>query len=144
TIINLYNASFAITMVVLAIILRKRLAQARLKMQIAVIALSGAAALLLASGIIPIVSGPTLVKLKDASALQATIGIVAGLTLAASTAAGFGVVLTAWSGLETGGLPVGLCWLMIIGGLAEIAEFMSPILLILDPAAGTVWSLWLG
>jgi hypothetical protein len=143
-ILNLYNASFAITAVVLVIILRERLAQARLKMQLAVIAISVAAALFLASGIIPIVSGPTLVKLNDASALRATIGVVAGLVLAATTAAGFGVTLTAWSGFETGRLPVAMCWLMIIGGLMEIAEFTVPIFLILDPALGTVWSLWLG
>jgi hypothetical protein len=143
-ILNLYNASFAFTAVVLVIILRERLAQARLKMQFSVIAISVAAALFLASGIIPIVSGRTLVELNDVSALRATIGVVTGLVLAATTAAGFGVALTAWSGLETGRLPAIMCWLMIIGGLMEIAEFTAPLFLILDPSIGTVWSLWLG
>lgn len=142
--LNLANASFAITAVVLVVVLRERLAEARLKMLLAVIAISVAAPLLLASGIIPIVSGPTLIKLNDTSAMQVTIGIVAGLTLSASTAAGFGVVLIAWSGLETGRLPVAMCCLMILGGASEIAEFLAPVLLIIDPAAGVLWSSWLG
>jgi hypothetical protein len=53
-------------------------------------------------------------------------------------------VLTAWSGLETGRLPAAMCWVMIIGGVATIAEFMIPAFVIVDLATGAVWSLWMG
>lgn len=144
TFLNLYNASFGITAIVLVVVMRERMRDAPLRMQLAVIAITIAATLFLASGIIPNVVDVSQFALNDPSALRATVGIVTGLVLAATTAAGFGVSLSGWAALDTGHLPKPLCWLLIADGLMQIAEFATPLFLILDPLAGTIWSISLG
>jgi hypothetical protein len=81
---------------------------------------------------------------NDTSAFRAVSGIVIGLILAATTAAGFAAVLAGSAGLSTGRLPRLLSWLLIIGGIIEIVEFTVPVALVLDPALGAIWSFWLG
>jgi hypothetical protein len=141
---NFYNSSFAASALVLVVVMRERLPKTPLLMQLSVIAITVAAALFLASGIIPIVSVPDLVKAKDVSAVNAIVGIVTGLVLAATTAAGFGVVLGGSALLRSDRVSRLLCYIIIAGGIMEIAEFAVPPFLVFDPLAGTIWSLWIG
>ncbi len=141
---NLYNASFAASAVVLATVLREHLVETPYLMRLAVIAIIIASALFLASGIIPIVSIPEAVRAHDLSAVRAIVGVVTGIVLAATTGAGIGVVLAASAALRSGRLPRLLCYVFLADGLMQIVEFAVPAFLILDPLAGTFWSLWLG
>jgi hypothetical protein len=142
--VNLYNASFAASAVVLVLVLRRCLPESPLLMRLAVIAIVIAAAQFVASGIIPIVSIPPLVAAKDASAVNAIVGVVTGLVLGATSAAGAGVVLTAVAALQSDRLPRALCYLLMIDGVMQLMEFSVPLFLILDPLCGTIWSIWLG
>jgi hypothetical protein len=78
------------------------------------------------------------------SAVNAIVGVTTGLVLGATSAAGAGVVLTSVAALHSGRLPRVLCYLFLIDGLMQLAEFAVPLFLILDPVLGSVWSLWLG
>jgi hypothetical protein len=109
-----------------------------------VLAIAIAAAQFLASGIIPIVSIPELVRANDASAVRAIVGVVTGLVLGATTAAGCGVTLIACAMLASGRFPKLLCYLCLVDGMMQMVEFAVPLFLILDPLLGTLWSLWLG
>jgi hypothetical protein len=141
---NLYNASFAASAIVLILVMRQQLPESPFLMQCAIIAIVIASALFLASGIIPIVSVPHLVAAKDTSAVNAIVGVTTGLVLGATFAAGAGVVLTSIAALHSGRLPRVLCYLFLIDGLMQLGEFSMPLFLILDPFLGSVWSLWLG
>jgi len=142
--LNLYNASFAASAVVLILVMRQQLTESPFLMQLAVIAIVIAAALFLASGIIPVVSVPQLVAAKDTSAVNAIVGVTTGLVLGATSAAGAGVVLTSIASLKSGRLPRVLCYLFLIDGLVQLGEFSTPLFLVLDPFLGSIWSLWLG
>jgi hypothetical protein len=144
-VLNLYNASFAITAVVTILAAYELLADsAPVRMRIAVIAITMAGTLFLATGIIPIVTGRDIVELKDASTLRLLVGILIGTDLAATSAAGWAVALGGSAGLTSGRLPRGLSYLLIVSGVVEIIEFAVPLCLVLDPLLGTFWSLWLG
>jgi hypothetical protein len=142
--VNLYNASFAASAVVLVTVIREYLTEAPRLMRLAVIAITVAASLFLASGIIPVVSIPHLVRANDSSAVNAIVGVVTGLVLGATSAAGTGVVLSGAALLRAGRLPRLLCYLIILDGAMQIAEFAVSPFLVLDPLAGAIWSLWLG
>jgi hypothetical protein len=142
--LNLYNASFAASAVVLVTVMSEYLTQAPFLMRLAVIAITVAASLFLASGIIPVMSIPQLVRANDSSAVHAVVGIATGLVLSATSAAGTGVVLSGAAALRTGRLPRLLCYLIILDGVMQIGEFAVAPFLVLDPLAGTIWSVWLG
>jgi hypothetical protein len=142
---NIYNASFAASAVVLAVVMRTYLTDSPFLMQLAVLAVVIAAAMFVASGVIPIVSIPQLMAANDMSAVNAVVGVATGLVLGATMASGAGVILAAVSGLQSGGrMPQLLCYLMIFDGLMQLGEFSVPLFLILDPVCGTIWSLWIG
>jgi hypothetical protein len=142
--LNLYNASFFVTVLPAAFATRQRLAEAELRMQGAMITVSIAAGLFLTSGIIPVVAVPDMVSTSDSSAVAVLPAVVVGMVLAATSAIGFTVVFCGWAGLTTGKLPAGLCVLAMVGGVMEITEFAVPAFLILEPLIGVFWSLWLG
>ena len=141
---NLYNAVFTVPAIVLAVALRQHMAAAPDRMRLAVIGASIAGGLWLAGGIIPVVCVPQIMAANDASAFRAVSGVVIGLILAATTAAGFAAVLAGSAGLSTRRLPRLLSWMLIIGGIIEIVEFTVPVALVLDPALGAIWSFWIG
>jgi hypothetical protein len=142
--LNVVNASFSVTALLLALALRERLRDAPNRMRLAVIAASIAGALFLAGGVVPIVGLPSIASANDVSAYRALTGIASGLVLAGTSAAGWVLVLSGWAALSTGKLPRALGLILILGGVVEILEFAVPLFLILDPFLGTVWSLWLG
>ena len=141
---SLYNAVFCVPAIVLAVAMREHMPGAPHRMRLAVIAAAIAGGLWLAGGIIPVVTVPQILAANDTSALRAVLGIAIGLILAATTAAGFAAVLAGSAGLSTGRLPRLLCWILIVGGVVEICEFVVPVFLIIDPTLGTIWSLWVG
>lgn len=141
---NLYNAVFTVPAIVLAVALREHMAEARQRMLLVLVGAAIAGGLWLAGGIIPVLCVPQIMAANDVSALRAVSGIVIGLILAATTAAGFAAVLVGSAGLGTRRLPRLLCWILIIGGVVEICEFAVPVCLIIDPTLGTIWSVWLG
>jgi hypothetical protein len=142
--INLYNASFAATALVVVVIVSEKLPEFPYLTKFGVIAIVIAAALFLASGIIPIVSVPQLVKANDTSAVHAIVGVVTGLVLGATTAAGSGVILMASALLLSGRVPKLLCYICLFDGTMQLFEFAVHPFLILDPLFGTIWSLWVG
>jgi hypothetical protein len=143
-ILNLYNVSFAISALVLAVIMRHAFADYPIRMQLAVYLIIVAASLYVASGVVPLVGAPELIELGDESAIRVMIVISTGLLLAATMASGFALALFAWVALVSKRLPVLLCVLLLVASAMEILEFAVPIFLFLDPFSGSVWSLWLG
>jgi hypothetical protein len=141
---NLYNALWCAPIIVLALALREQMPPARHRMLLALISASIAGALFLAGGIIPVVSLPQIAAASDMSASRAVSGIVLGMVLTATSAAGFAVMLIGSAALSTGYLPRLLALLLIVSGVLEICEFAVPLCLVLDPVLGAVWSLWLG
>jgi hypothetical protein len=142
--VNLYNASFAASALVVVVTISEQLTESPYVTKFGIIAIVIAAALFLASGIIPIVSVPELVKANDTSAIRAIVGVVTGLVLGATTAAGSGVVLMASALLASGRVPKLLCYICLIDGMMQLFEFAVPPFMILDPLLGTIWGVWVG
>jgi hypothetical protein len=141
---NLCNALLCAPAIVLTLALRERMPEARHRMLLAVIGASIAGALFLAGGIIPVVSLPQIIAANDLSAYRGVRGIVIGMMLAGTSAAGFALVLAGSAALSIGRLPRTLALLLVVGGMVEICEFAVPLILILDLILGVIWSLWLG
>jgi hypothetical protein len=143
-VMNLYNVSFAVSALILALRLRRLFAEFPYRIDFAFFSIVIAGALYVASGVVPLVAAPDLAKVGDESALNALQGIGAGLLLGGTMASGLGVAVFAWVGFNSGRLPMLLCSVMLVAGLIETAEWASPAILVLDPLLGSFWSLWLG
>jgi hypothetical protein len=143
-IMNLYNVSFAVSALTLGLILRRQFPDYPYRVDFGFFSIVMAATLYVASGMVPLVAAPTLVKIGDTSALNALEGISAGLLLAGTMASGFALSVLAWVGFASKRLPFLLSGLMLAAGLIELAEWGVPAILVLDPLFGTFWSLWLG
>ena len=141
---NLYNVSFGLSAAVLAVTMRNRFSDYPVRGELAVYAIVVAAMLFVASGMIPLVGLPDLVRAQDASAVATMVAMATGLVFAATMCCGIGLALFAWVGFSSRRLPAGLCWLLLVVGLIELVEFAVPLFLLLDPLIGTCWSLWLG
>jgi len=142
--LNLYNVSFAVSAVALAVIMRGLFSDYPHRAQFAVYSILVAAAQYVASGVVPLVALPPLVAAGDHSAVNALVGVSTGLLLGATMASGFAVATFAWIGFSSARLPRALCGLMLFAGLIEMVEFGVPLILVLDPLSGAAWSIWLG
>ena len=144
TLINLYNVSFGLTAVSLVVLLQKHITVARTRYFLAILWLTAAAALYVASGIIPIVGADAIAMSGRGELTQVIVVVVTGLVLAATFASGVGLFFAASALLADQLFPTLLCFIMFGSAAIEVAEYSSTLLLILDPALGTVWSIWLG
>jgi hypothetical protein len=143
-VLNLYNVSFALSALTLGLILRKQFSEYSYRLDFAFFNIVIAATLYIASGVVPLVAAPDLVKAGDQSAVNAIAGVGAGLLLAGTMASGFAVGMFAIVGFSSKRLPAGLCALMLAAGLVELVEWGIPPILLLDPLLGSFWSIWLG
>ncbi|MEQ1928984.1 MAG: hypothetical protein ABL957_00435 [Parvularculaceae bacterium] len=141
---NLYNVSFGLTALTLMVLLKERLSAAPIRAMLALCWISGAAALYVATGIVPLTAGDALIASADKSALLSIVLVTKGLLLAATFMSGVGLFFAAWAALDTRFVHPALCGVMFAAALIEMVEYSSPWFLILDPLLGTIWSLWLG
>jgi hypothetical protein len=142
--LNLINASFAITSVLFAAGLREIAADYSRTVRIGLIVSAAAAALFVAGGLIPIMNMPSIVTANDISAFRALNGISGGLILAGTFAAGWLIALTGWTGIRLKLFPAALGVLLIASGIVEIFEFCTPLFFVIDPFLGIIWGTWLG
>jgi hypothetical protein len=140
--LNLINASFAITTILVTIGLRARLGESLPGMRIALLAAAASAALFLAGGVLGIIGFDNIAN--DVSAYRAINAVASALVLAGTSAAGWILLISGGIGIRTRQLPVVLSYLLILGGAIEILEFLFPIFLTVDPFLGIIWSIWLG
>jgi hypothetical protein len=143
-IMNLYNVSFAVSALTLAVVLRRQFHDFPYRMDFVYAMAAVAGALYVASGMVPLVAGPDLVKAGNDAAVSAIEGVGVGLLLAGTMASGFAVIVIATVGFESKRLPALLCGIAFLAGVTEVIEWAVPAILILDPLLGTVWSVWLG
>jgi hypothetical protein len=136
---------FAITTILVVLALRERMhASAPNLMLIAVIGMSIACALWLATGVIGIVGMPSIVSAKDASAFRAVMAMLFGLGTAGDSAWGWVLLLIGWAALRTKGLPRILSYFFVLRGVVMILEFAVQPLIIIALLLGIVFWPWLG
>jgi hypothetical protein len=143
-VLNLYNVSFALSAVALAVVLRRQFSDFPHLGDFAFSNIVIASSMYVASGVVPLVAAPDLLEAGDESALNAVEGVGVGLLLGATMASGFAVTTFSLVGFLSKRLPTFLCILMLAAGLIEVVEWAVPAILILDPLIGTCWSVWLG
>lgn len=143
-VLNLYNVSFALSASALAVVIRRQFLDFQYLGDFMMLNVAIAAAMYVASGIVPLVAAPPLHAIGDESALNAIEGVGAGLLLGATMASGFAVITVAVMGLMSKRLPFFLCLIVLSAGIIELIEWAVPTILILDPLLGSVWSVWLG
>lgn len=141
---NFYNVSFALSAMVLAMVMREMLADYPRRTDMAVYLIVVAASLYIASGVVPLVSVPGLVSTGNTTAVETVIGVSTGLLLGATMASGFALLIFAWLGFASKRLPFVLCLMLLTVSLVEVFEFAVPVFLLIDPVMGTFWSMWLG
>jgi hypothetical protein len=143
-VLNLINASFGVTTVLIGLGLYERFQDTSVDMRLVAIAAAIASAFFLAWGLVPIATLPAVVAANDASAYRAVNAVAGGLALTGVFAAGWILVLSGFAGLRVGRLSRPLAFFLIAGGIVEILEFAIPLFLLLDPLVGVAWGLWLG
>lgn len=143
-ILNLYNCSFGVTALMLAVVLRRQFSDYPLGTDFAVANITAAAAMYVASGVVPLIAAPPLAGAGDSAALRVVEGISAGLLLGGTMASGIALVVFGVIALNSGRIPTPLCVLIFLSGSIEILEWSHAGLLVLDPIFGTVWAAWLG
>jgi hypothetical protein len=142
---SLVVALFSITVVLSALAVRERLqAGAPNRMRIAVIAASVGSALFLGSGIISFSGLPAIVADNDLAAFRVLDVVFSGLLTSAIFATGWTLVLWGLAGLSTKGLPTGLNYIMLVGGVVAVLAFAIPIFGLLGVVINVVWAFWLG
>lgn len=141
---NLYNCSFGVSALTLAVVLRRQFSDYPLGTDFAVASITAAAAMYVASGVVPLIAAPPLAEAGDEAALRVVEGVSAGLLLGGTMASGFALVAFGALALNSRRLPTPLCIVIILSGSIEIVEWSSAGLLVLDPIFGTVWAAWLG
>lgn len=143
-VMNLYNVSFAISAMVVALVMREQFSDYPRRMDMAVYLIVVAASLYIASGMVPLVALPGLVAAGNTAAVDAIVGISTGILLGATMASGVGLFVFALVGLDSKRVPKLLCGILIVVGVIEVFEFAVPVFLLLDPLLGSFWSIWLG
>lgn len=144
TAMNMYNVSFGISGLVLAVILRERFSDYPRCAAVAFHILLVAVVLTFASGAAPMIALPDLVAAGDTSAVNALVAMATGLLLSATMAFGMALIVFGAVGFASRRLPFLLSSLLVIVGVIEVTEFAVPLFLVLDPLIGSVWSVWLG
>src|SRR4030042_3223221 len=144
-ILDLETILCSIAYILIVLALRERMqASAPNLIRIAVIAVSITCALWLATGLIGIVSMPSIVSAKDASAFRAVKAMHFGLGTAGYFGLGWTLLLIGWAALKTRGLPRILSYLSVLAGIVGILEFAVQPLMFVALLLGIVWGLWLG
>jgi hypothetical protein len=143
-VLNLYNVSFALSALALAVVLRRQFFEFPHCVDFAFANIIVAGAMYVASGVVPLVAAPVLLQAGDASALNALEGVSMGLLLGATMASGFALATFSFVGFRSKRLPFVLCSLILAAGLIETVEWANPAILVLDPLLGSFWSFWLG
>ncbi|GMV90616.1 MAG: hypothetical protein AMXMBFR82_03940 [Candidatus Hydrogenedentota bacterium] len=141
---NLYNCSFGVSALTLAVVLRRQFSDYPLSTDFAVASITAAAAMYIASGVVPLIAAPPLAEAGDDAALRIVEGVSAGLLLGGTMASGFALVTFGSLALNSRRLPTPLCIVIILSGSIEIVEWSSAGLLVLDPILGSLWAAWLG
>lgn len=141
---NLYNCSFGVSALILAVVLRRQFSDYPLSTDFAVASITAAAAMYIASGVVPLIAAPPLAEAGDDAALRIVEGVSAGLLLGGTMASGFALVTFGSLALNSRRLPTPLCIVIILSGSIEIVEWSSAGLLVLDPILGSLWAAWLG
>lgn len=143
--LNLILILCGIAFVLIILALRERMqANAPNVMRLAVIGVSIACALWLASGLIGIVGMRPIVSVKDASAYRALMGVWFGLVIGGDHAVGWALLLIGWAALKTRGLPRILSYLSVLVGIVFILDFAAKPLMPVSLLLCILWNVWLG
>jgi hypothetical protein len=143
--LNLEPILFSIALILIALALRERM-QAGVPnlMQIVVIGVSIACALLLAAALIEITTSPTIASAQNLSTRRAVTAIYFGLIFAGDHALGWVLLLIGWAALKTKGLPRILSYLLMLYGIVAIFEFAVHPFMFVGVILGIIWGVWLG
>lgn len=143
--LNLELILFSIALILIALALRERM-QAGVPnlMQIVVIGVSIACALLLASALIEITVSPTIASAQNLSTRRAVTAICLGLMFAGDHALGWVLLLIGWAALKTRVLPRILSYLLMLYGIVAILEFAVHPFMFVGVILGIIWGVWLG
>jgi hypothetical protein len=143
--LNLVLILCGIAFVLIILALRERMqANAPNVMRLALIGVSIAFALWLASGLIGIVGMRPIVSAKDASAYRALMGVYFGLVIAGDHAVGWALLLIGWAALKTRALPQILSYLSVLVGIVFILDFAAKPLMPVSLFLCILWNVWLG
>jgi hypothetical protein len=143
--LNLVLILCGIAFVLIILALRERMqANAPNVMRLALIGVSIAFALWLASGLIGIVGMRPIVSAKDASAYRALMGVWFGLVLAGDHAVGWALLLIGWAALKIRALPRILSYLSVLVGIVFILDFAAKPLMPVSLFLCILWNVWLG
>ena len=143
--LNLDLILCAIAFVLIILALRERMqANAPNVMRLAIIGVSIAYALWLASGLIGIVGMRPIVIAKDPSAYRALIGVWFGLVIAGDHAVGWTLLLIGLAALKTRDLSRILSYLSVLVGIVFILDFAAKPLMPVSLFLCILWNVWLG
>jgi hypothetical protein len=143
--LNLVLILCGIAFVLIILALRERMqANAPNVMRLALIGVSIAFALWLASGLIGIVGMRPIVSAKDASAYRALMGVYFGLVIAGDHAVGWALLLIGWAALKIRALPRILSYLSVLVGIVFILDFAAKPLMPVSLFLCILWNVWLG
>jgi hypothetical protein len=142
---NFVPILFSIALILIALALRERM-QAGVPnlMQIVVIGVSIACALLLAAAIIEITVSPTIASAQNLSTRSAVTAMYLGLIFAGDHAMGWVLLLIGWAALKTRGLPRILSYLTMLYGIVLALEFAVHPFMDVGVILGIIWGVWLG
>jgi hypothetical protein len=143
--LNLEPLLFSIALILIALALRERM-QAGVPnlMQVVVIGVSIAGALLLASALIQITVSPAIASAQNLSTRRAVTAICLGLLFAGDHALGWVLLLIGWAALKTKELSRILSYLLMLYGIIVILEFAVYPFMFVGVILGIIWGVWLG
>jgi hypothetical protein len=113
-------------------------------MQVVVIGVSIAGALLLASALIQITVSPAIASAQNLSNRRAVTAICLGLLFAGDHALGWVLLLIGWAALKTKELSRILSYLLMLYGIIVILEFAVYPFMFVGVILGIIWGVWLG
>ncbi len=142
---NLESILFSIALILIALALRERM-QAGVPnlMQVVIIGVSIACALLLAAALIEISTSPTIASAQNLPTRRAVTAVYFGLIFAGDHALGWVLLLIGWGALKTKGLSLILSYLLMLYGVIVILEFAVPPFMFVGVILGIIWGVWLG
>jgi len=145
TAVNLLDASFGVTALVVVLALRELLGGAApVRMRLAMLLTSASAALFLALPVGSCRSSPFPGLCRPMTTLGIGPSMASARAWCSPRRAPWAVALAGWSDFAARRLPTPLRALLLIGGVVEVCEFAAPSLLIVDPLLGLLWTAWLG
>jgi hypothetical protein len=143
--INLESILLSIASILVVLALRERMqASVPNLMRLAVIGVSIACALWLASALIDIVGSPSIASAQDVSARRAVIAMYFGLIIAGDHSFGWVLLLIGWAVLKPRGLTRILSYLLMLSGIVGILEFAVQPFMFVGLILGIIWGVWLG